>query len=631
MKKIVALFLILCMAAGMAGAMAAPGNYDLLVVGTTTAFSGNFFSGAMGNNVSDQDVRKLIHAYSLVSWDNDGGVYRPSTSVVTNLTVIGDRDYTFALSRNLRYSDGTPITAKDYAFSFILQTSRALAEAAGLRRDGSPIQGWAAYDEGIAGAISGFRIIGDYQLKITVSEAYIPNFFEMQIMDIVPYPISVLAPGLEVRDDGNGICLSGELTPDTLRTTLLDPDRGYASHPSVTSGPYVLTAYDGASASLQLNPEYIGDAEGRKPVIPEIIFLYEDSDALIGDLAAEKIDLAVRCARQDQSQSGMILANSDDFAMRMYTRNGLGFISFCTEKGPTADPQVRKALSMCIDRTALKDQYLGNFGIVIDGFYGIGQWMFQIANQTVNPEADKEKQEHDWKQITLANLPKIEFDPEQAAQILDAAGWNRNEQGDAFDPAADSVRYKNLEGRLTGLKIRLIYADNNRAGALLRDLFGQNLAEIGAELELQAVPMQRLLEKYYHQEDRDCDMIMLGTNFTNVYDPSTDFLGDTNRMNGITDPEFARQSRELTKTEPGNVYEYCEKWVKLLEYRASIVSEIPLYSDTYMDFFTAALQDYEPANYASWAEAVQYAYLGDYEREEPEEEEFGDEFVDEFE
>ena len=615
MKKIIALFLILCLLAGAVTALAAPGNYDLLVVGTTTAFSGNFFSDAMGSNVSDQDVRKLIHSYSLVTWSNDEGIYRPLRPAVTGMNVSGDgRSYTFAISRNLRYSDGTPITAKDYAFSFLLQTSGALKDTAGIRRDGSPVQGWAAYDSGKSTVLSGIRLIGDYQITFTISEEYIPYFYEMEVMDIIPYPISVLAPGLEVKDDGNGVYLSGELTAEMLKSTLLDPDTGYAAHPSVSSGAYVLTAYDGTSVRLQSNPEYVGDENGDKPVIPEIVFQYEDSDLLISDLAAGKIDLAVRCARQDQSMAGIALNASGDFRMYAYSRNGLGFISFCAEDGPVSDPAVRKALAMCIDRTALKDQYLGNFGLVIDGYYGIGQWMYQIASGVVRPgeSEDEENSEYNWEEINLDGLQKITFDPEAAAKLLDEAGWNRDEQGNPYDPARGGVRCKNVEGRLTALKVRLIYPDNNRAGALLPEVFAANLAQAGVELELQAMPMQNLLRKYYAQEERDCDMIMLGTNLNNTFDPAADFIGDTNMLNGITDPEFAAMAREQNHTEPGDLFGYCTKWVKLLEYRSAIVSEIPLYSDTYMDFATAALQNYAPNNYSSWAEAVIYSYLGDY-------------------
>ena len=40
--------------------------------------------------------------------------------------------------------------------------------------------------------------------------------------------------------------------------------------------------------------------------------------------------------------------------------------------------------------------------------------------------------------------------------------------------------------------------------------------------------------------------------------------------------------------------------------------EIPLYSNAYMDFHITALRDYAPAAASSWAEAIQKAYLSDF-------------------
>ena len=40
----------------------------------------------------------------------------------------GDRIYTITLNPGLKYSDGSDITSKDYAFNFLLMTSPQIAE-----------------------------------------------------------------------------------------------------------------------------------------------------------------------------------------------------------------------------------------------------------------------------------------------------------------------------------------------------------------------------------------------------------------------------------------------------------------------------------------------------------------------
>ena len=614
MKKLVAILTVLAMLLGtVALGESVQEKYELLRVGTTTEFNGNFFADTLGNNVSDQDVRKLIHSYSLISWANEDGVFRPNQQVVTAFSISGDgRTFTFVISRDLKYSDGTPISAKDYAFSFLLQTSRALEEAAGRRQDGSRLMGWKDYDEGRKAEVSGLRVIGENQLSFTMGPDYDPYFYELQFLDITPFPIDILAPGCTVVDDGQGARIQGALTGDILRKTLTDPENGYMSHPTVTSGPYRLTDYDGTKAELELNPEYLGDANFVLPTIPKIEFRFIAADQLIGQLAAGTIDLAVRCARNDQIMTGMQLAQNPDFMMYAYSRNGLAFISFCAEKGPTADVRVRRALSMCIDRDALIRQYLGNFGVAVNGYYGIGQWMYLVSKGTIRPET-----EDDWDAVNLDGLTVYGLDPEGAAALLDEAGWNLNAEG---QPYTEGLRYKEENGQLVPLKLKLIYADENAAGPMLKEAFGARLAEAGAELQLETVSMPEMLQKYYGTAERDCDMIMLGTNFTDVFEPSADFDEgtDTNRLNGITDAKFAALARDLRKTEPGDIYGYSRKWVDFMNYRTEIASEIPLYSNAYMDFAITELQDYHPGDYSSWAEAVQYSVLSDY--AEPEEE-----------
>ena len=66
MKKIIALLLSCVLLLGLVSAHAEEaGKYDRLTVGVTTPFTGNFLDDVLGSNICDQDVRMLIHGYSL--------------------------------------------------------------------------------------------------------------------------------------------------------------------------------------------------------------------------------------------------------------------------------------------------------------------------------------------------------------------------------------------------------------------------------------------------------------------------------------------------------------------------------------------------------------------------------------
>lgn len=626
MKKIIALLLTCALLLGLVSAQAEEaGKYDRLTVGVTTPFTGNFLDDVLSSNICDQDVRTLIHAYSLVEWDPEMGAYEFSKPQVTTATVSSDNmTYTFAITDNMKYNDGTPITARDYAFTLLLLGSPELKEATGARGDISRIKGGSDYQNGTAKELAGFRLVGDYEFAITIDSAYYPYFYQLKVLDISPLPIDVIAPGCTIQKNDKGVYIGGDFSAEKLKKTLLDPETGYISHPSVTSGPYQLTAYDGESVTLDLNKNFIGDEEGNKPEIPQIVIKYTKPEFLIGDLNAGELDLVVRCARADQISSGMSLVGND-FKMESYMRAGLSFISFCAEKGPTADVNVRQALAMCMDKAALTKAYSGGFGMAVNGYYGIGQWMFRMANGAILQD---EEDESDWSDLSISRIAGYALDVEGAGKLLDAAGWNLDENGGAY---SEGVRYRVEDGELVPLKLKLIYPEDNGAGELLQEYFIDNLAQAGVELQIEAVSWkEELLPKYYRQVERDCDMILLGTNFGEVFDPSGEYEEDgTSLRNGIADPALRELAINMRSTEPGEAAEYCRRWLAYLEERTAVAAEIPIYSDAYLDFHISALQNYNASPTGQWAIAVQSAILSDYVPEEEPEEEAGDGLEDE--
>lgn len=595
-------------------------RYEELVVGTGTAFSGNFLSDALGSNTSDQDVRKLIHGYSLVYWNTEHNTYQFSNKVVTaGFTSEDGRTYTLALARELAYNDGTPITAKDYAFSLLLLGSTALKDVAGGNLDLSWIQGGKAYQSGQSTKLEGLRLLGDYQLSVTLDESYSPYFYELKAMDISPLPISVIAPNCDVIDDEGGAYIANSFGDTFSAANLMDTlgsSEGYISHPKVTCGPYQLADYDGSTVTLELNGQYIGDEEGNIPAIPRIIYKYVNPDEAIDMLGNEELDLVVRCARNEQIRNGMALAGGGDFAMKAYSRTGLSFIAFCAQKGPTADINVRKAIAMCLDKNTLTSEYTGNFGTPVNGYYGIGQWMFLMANGSMVPE---EGQEAEWADLSMDRVQGYELNPEEAGRLLDEAGWILTEKGESYDPAQGGVRAKPGADALIPLRLKLIYPETNGAGPLLADTFTNHLAQAGIALETEAVPFDQLLQVYYGRTERNCDMILLGTNFGDVFDPSGEYdENGVSRLNGIKDEELRNLAINLRQTEPGNATEYCRRWLAYQARRSEVVSEVPIYSDAYLDFHVAILRNYEPARTGNWTDAIRSAILSDFEPEEEE-------------
>ena len=127
-------------------------DYDELVVAGVTPMTGNFFCSLWGNVTSDIDVRLLLHGYNLVEFQSDEGVFTTDDTVISGMVVTenaaGDRTYTIALYNDLYYSDGTRITAWDYAFSMLLTMSPEAAEIGGNVKRPQYLVGYEDYING---------------------------------------------------------------------------------------------------------------------------------------------------------------------------------------------------------------------------------------------------------------------------------------------------------------------------------------------------------------------------------------------------------------------------------------------------------------------------------------------------
>ena len=654
-------------------------DYDELTVGSTTAFGGDFFTQMWGNSVSDLNVRTLIHGYNLIEWDGEEGAFRIDPSVVSGTVVTqnaaGDRTYTLTIYSDLFYNDGTPITSRDYAFSMLLGIAPQVSEIGGTIRNADYILGYKDYVSGKVPYLAGLRILDDHMLSITIDHAYLPFFYELALLDCTPYPISVIAPGCAVIDDGNGIQIVNEdededeeeqeplFTADLLEQTILDETDGYLSHPQLTSGPYRLLSYDGTTAEFELNPYYKGNSNGVKPTINRIIFRTADNDTMIDELGNGDFGLLNKCVSSSTLQDGMELVSHDkQFGMSNYPRSGMSFIGFCCERAGVSSEAVRQAIALCLDKDRLVEDYVGNYGLRVDGYYGIGQWMYQLLNGTLaypteppeegSGEEAQQKYEEDlqaWEALSLDNIKIYDLDTEEAVRLLEEDGWTLNRDGEAFDPEEDDVRCRKTEDdELEILELTMLYPQGNRIGESLQEAFVDHLAEAGIILHVQETEPQDLLRQYYRQDgERACDLIYLATDFDVVFDPSRNFApedpkedieqeteqnleedteqdleedteqasqqysGNTLNTTGISDQELYELAVDMRRTEPGDVLAYCQKWVAFEERFAEVLPMIPVYSNVYFDFYPRVLQNYNISANVNWGSAIVEAYLGD--------------------
>ncbi len=611
------------------GEAAEPEEDRTLVVASTNAMQGDFLNGMFSNGSSDMDVRTMIHGYSLVNWDNSQGVYTVDPNVVRDVMILdndaGDRTYYLILQDGLYYSDGSEITSWDYAFSILLSMSPVMEEIGGSITRSEHILGGTDYSSGANSRLSGVKILSDRQLAVTLDHAYLPFFHELGLLTYSPYPISRIAPGCAVYDDGEGVYIGSAekkedpspFTAELLRESLLDGETGYLSHPDISSGPYVLKSYDGTTAEFEKNIYYKGSAAGKTATIRKVAFTVIDAEDAGKLLSGGKVHLVNKLVYNKAVES----CRKAGFDSQSYGRTGLTMIAFSCEKPTVAEKEVRQAIAWCLDREALTKAYCGENGSRMDGYYGKGQWEYQLATHMIsapgaleeveNAHRNEEKTDSKvWDTLNLDNLTAYQVDTVKANALLDKAGWTLNKKGEAYDPAKDKVRCKEVDGELISLELTLLYPEGNHIADTMTKNFINNLKRCGILLTLDAKPMSEVAKAWYRQTERVHDMIYMGTNFGVVTDPSIDFVlaSVLSHGNGSTtqsgDEDLYWRAVSLRQTEPTDIFGYMNKWIAFQERFNEALPAIPVYSSDYSDFWVEELTGYRIQEHKTWAQAI---------------------------
>ncbi len=598
-----------------------------VTVGNPTQVSGMFFSDLWGNNTSDIDVRALLHGYGTVAWSSQVQ-FVTDPMVVKDLKTTASRGntvYTVTLQDDLLYCDGqTAVTAKDYVFSLLLLSS---PEAAALGADASRydcIAGYDAYHAGDKDTLSGVRLIDEYTFSIATVQANASAFYDLASLWCQPCPPGVLLPGCDVVDTAKGAKLQTPgraerpLTVDRLRNALFAEGTGYMSHPKLTCGPYILTAYDAATGRVdfRLNPYYKGNYEGVKPVIDTLTLLPAKADTMIADLTSGAFDLLNKCVDKHVIEQGLAL-RGQGYTTVNYARMGYGFCAFACEKGPQQFAAVRQAIACSLDKTAFLRAYLGDFGIPVYGYYGMGQWMTLASLGSLRPDGITARESVQWDKLNLDELDPYAPDAARAKALLVKDGWTLNAEGKPFTEGVNSVRYKKAKDGLMRLSIVFALAEGNEGAALVVSQLKNTLPPLGFEFIVQEVPFPELLADYYRQNgERKYDMNFMASNFLSVFDPYNAFGDDSpdaaaTNPSGLYDRTLSQLALKMHRAKPMDYLNYERSWLAFQQRYNKLLPTLPLYSNVYFDFHTDQLQNYQPGSYANWPTAILYAYRGE--------------------
>ena len=417
-----------------------------IIMGNTTDLSGKFRYAAFGGTnpgAADLDVQNLSTGLETVATTKEGGFEWNPTVVKSHEETMnedGTRTYTVTIYDDLKLSDGTPVTVKNYVvFPMVFSSPVGVAAAGKDHQSGMTLEGFKTFNtyDGTEGSgtkeLAGLRMIDDYTYSITVSADYANYFYAISYAGLSAYDVSLWIGDADVKDDGNGVYFTDDfyakegdkyVMADHIVTASQNTDTTYPY-----SGPYVVKSYDSAdkSAVPELNPNFKGNYEGVKPTIAKVVYKKIVSSTQLEDLKAGTLDVIAGITGGDETNEALALADGSDgkYVYTHYSRAGYGKLGFRADYGPAQFTEVRQAIAYCMDRAKFAKDFTGGYGGVVDGPYYSGSWMYKAAVD----------------QGMILNAYATSVD--SAIEVLTEGGWVYDAEGNDY---VEGVRYKKIPG-----------------------------------------------------------------------------------------------------------------------------------------------------------------------------------------
>lgn len=588
MKKVLSLVVIAILALSLAACGKTQAPEGTIVVGTPK-LNGDFISG-FGNSSYDLAVRRLIGEGLETYAINPNGEFVLNKTIVKDLATSvddeGNKTYTFELQKGLKWSDGTDVTAKDYLFGILFGASPEWATAGASSSAGENLVGYTEYKAGETKEFKGIELVDDRTFSLTIAAENLPYFYEVAWVAYGATPMHVWGKDLTLSEDGK--TLTGDLTAAAEFVATTERFK-----PTVTGGMYKFDTYENDTVSLSFNENYPGDYRGEKPKVANVVVRYINQTLDVDLVISGDVDLVagvVQGAKIEKAKA------SDQADVISYKRNGYGLIAMANDFGPTKDKNVRKALAFLIDRNEFLQNILGGYGALVNGDYGLAQWMY-IAKKAEIEE-------------TLTNYV---LNVDKANELLDQTEWKFEKDGTTpFDAAKATKGYYRHNADGVQLVINHFGTVDNEITDLIGAKWPLAMDKAGVGFYLEYGDFDALLDNYYYGyelgDDRKFNTFNLATGFADAYDPyydmHSDWYGTWQNALGVKDPEFDKLIEKMRNLDPEQRDEYIAAWFEYQVYWNDQLPQLPIYSNEYFDIFNKRVKNLNTTPFYSWERAI---------------------------
>lgn len=379
------------------------GQYDRYIVDS-------IFENMLSVDESGLPIENLVESYSV---SDDGLVYR------------------FTLKEGLKFSDGSPLTTEDVAFTYTIACDSSYDGPVDLV-NGTKLKGAKAYKDGLATSVEGINVIDDRNIEFTLEEVN-----AAAIYDFTNKTAGILSKAH----------YGAEYTQGNL-----DYIKNYHTNP-LGSGAYKFVSNKpGQETVLVANENYFK----RAPNIKNIIYRATSEDTRIQMLKTGEIDMDMVTVNEDNVQT---ILDAEFLDLHIFPTNGYGYIGFNVSDEKFADVKVRQALTYGLNRAQIVEAaFTGGYADVINVPQSKESWAYTPG-------------ENDY-----------DYDPEKAAKLLDEAGWI---------VGSDGIREK--DG--VKLEIKFTAGTPNSVNEAIIPIAQSNYSELGIKFEAEQMDFNAVREK----------------------------------------------------------------------------------------------------------------------------------------
>lgn len=269
--------------------------FDIVKVGYVNKVDFNFALGLNSDNNEEQnDLLFLLYGYATMVkydyyiWDTVSVLYKHP---VESIDSMGNTTFTFEIKKDLKYSDGSPITAKDYLLYIMLLSSKEWKDAFSVNLDhASKLLGYDEYisKDSLDQKFNGVRLLGDYKFSVTLKGSDKEGFYNSKYLGYLPLRLESYLPGYDIKDDGAGAYITKVDNEKSIKDTIIESVAKEKVNPTATCGPFRIVSQDD-DLILKINHNYNGSVYGLVPKIDMIIISNDVSNESL--LTDNKIDL----------------------------------------------------------------------------------------------------------------------------------------------------------------------------------------------------------------------------------------------------------------------------------------------------------------------------------------------------